>query len=96
MDIDAIRENLDAPGLKVVNVHPIHFVLNTPDRDYYAAHRGLFNTDVDKWRGHAWSKNGTRTLVEAMADFVKRKGYRVEYLYDLFLRTVRELPASIT
>jgi len=95
MDVHAIEKDLDEPGLKVVNIHPFEFALNIPSGAHYSAHKHLFNKhDTDAWREDVWLEKGTRTFVEAMVDSVKAKGYPTEYLYDLFLRTVRETPST--
>jgi ubiquinone/menaquinone biosynthesis C-methylase UbiE len=90
-DFGVISGHLDSPGLKVFNVHPFHFAMNTPDADHYVAHKHLNeNHDDQTWRNHVFPQKGTRTFVKEVLDYVKRRNYRTEYLYDLYIQSVQE------
>ena len=85
LPFDETDEFFSSPGLKILNVHPFHFAVNTPNLDFYAAHRHLYNLGDEQWRSQAHSGNGTRTLVEAVVKRVQANSYRTAYLYDLYL-----------
>jgi len=87
--IDAFFSN---PGLKILNVHPFHFALNTPNQTFYTAHKHLYNNhDTQAWREFVFSGKGTRTFVEDVVNRIRSSSYRAAYLYDLFIEASREL-----
>jgi len=81
-----------SPGLKILNVHPFHFALNTPSQALYAACRHLYeNHDNEAWREFVFSGKGTRTFVEDVINRIRSSAYRTEFLYDLFMEASKEL-----
>jgi ubiquinone/menaquinone biosynthesis C-methylase UbiE len=94
--LDYLKRHLDAPGLKVFNIHPLTFSLNVPTSQYYRDHKHLYNSQDDEtWRKFAFTGQGVRTLVEAVLDYVTAQGYRTAYLYDLFLQVMGEQPRPV-
>ena len=74
--IEAIADDLLAPGLKVLNFHPVHVALNTPSLDHYAVPRAV--------TAGAHSGEGIQSLLRDLLAFVREKGLRTVYLDDLF------------
>jgi ubiquinone/menaquinone biosynthesis C-methylase UbiE len=90
-DLHVIEAHLQGPGLKLFNVHPLHFALNTPNRAYYAANKHLYNNhDAQAWRDFVFPGRGTRTFVEDLINHVKSSSYKTAYLHDLFLQISKE------
>lgn len=88
---------LDLPGLKVFNVHPFHFALNTPSQDYYSSHKHLNEgNETESWRDSVFEGEGTRTFIEDVLNLIRTKSYRHGYLYDLYLQIIREQSSEKT
>jgi ubiquinone/menaquinone biosynthesis C-methylase UbiE len=81
-----------SPGLKILNVHPFHFALNTPSQAFYTACKRLYNNhEAQAWREFVFSGKGTRTFIEDAVNSIRSGSYRTAYLYDLFTEASREL-----
>jgi peptidoglycan/xylan/chitin deacetylase (PgdA/CDA1 family) len=70
-------------GLKIVNFHPIHIVLNTPRFDFYKTLKE--KTPIKAWSPELIKKyrrigNGPRTLFESLVNASKGGGYRIKDL----------------
>jgi len=95
--IETISDFLDNPGLKVFNVHPLIIALNVPDEKYYEAHKFL-NQDNGQdhfWREFVFCAGGGRDFVESVLEYVVTKGFRTEYLYDLYVEAFDDSPRAI-
>ncbi|MDE5832795.1 MAG: hypothetical protein K2H64_07415 [Desulfovibrio sp.] len=78
------------PGLKVINCHPMHLALNTPDfkwtrsfKDSLSRERysSLSREDLD---AAAWSGKGIRNFIEDMAEYSAASGATRVLLKDLY------------
>ena len=78
-DFDEIARLVVTPGLKVINVHPIHVALNTFSPDHYAESRALALEDA------RFDGVGIRTLLTDLLNFIRERSFRTAYLHDLFL-----------
>lgn len=58
---------LTGPGLRVLDFHPIHVYLNTPDIDYYRAHKDRYD-DPDRLADARYDGLGVRDLFVAVLD----------------------------
>lgn len=87
-EIGALRTAFDAPGLKIVNVHPLRVALNVPDEAFHESHRRLgAAADVDM-RAEAHRGKGTRTLLEDLFAYATSGGRRPVQLRDLYEQAV--------
>lgn len=82
--LSLLQPHLETPGLKIFDIHPIHFALNTPSEQFYVLHKSQ-PTGRDRWSG-----DGIQTLVESVVRLVKEKNYRCSYLHDLYLEASQE------
>jgi ubiquinone/menaquinone biosynthesis C-methylase UbiE len=82
---DTLMNEFTTPGLKVLNVHPIHFALNTRDASTYRSIRGrqkiLDKADVAKLRSGG---AGTRSFVLELLDRVKSAGHKFYTLAEVY------------
>lgn len=78
VEIKQVQTALEQPGLKIVNVHPIHLAFNTPSLTYYERHRSSKRENV--------TEKGVRDLTVAVVDHAKSLGYECLYLHDLYER----------
>lgn len=86
--LDLLRASLDAPGLKIVNVHPLRVALNVPNEKFYEAKRPLYGaSDVDPTE-HAHVGLGTRTLLEELFRFATSDGRRPHRLREVHQRAL--------
>lgn len=72
-DLAPLKAAWDKPGLKVVNVHPVHFALNSPSMAYYDAQRpALYGSDD---RGpQRYDGPGTRDVITRIVDDARAEG----------------------
>ena len=89
------RKYFDAPGLKVLDLHPIHFALNCPNNDFY---RHVADTlpreeyhamDAAAAQRIAWHGAGIRTYLAALMDFVRTAGVQVVSLGQVYDELIR-------
>lgn len=77
--IDSLRRSIDTPGLKILNVHPVHIALNSPSFAYYDKYRstiyetsGSLNNQPAEFGGY-----GVRDAVEDIIALAKSEGERI-------------------
>lgn len=63
------------PGLRVLDFHPIHVYLNTPDIDYYRAHKDRYD-DPDRLADARYDGLGVRDLFVAVLDRLAEREVR--------------------
>jgi ubiquinone/menaquinone biosynthesis C-methylase UbiE len=84
-DFSLFRRHVDTPGLKVINVHPIHLALNTPSSAFYQATKALNDvSDAHRWRQAAFHGAGVRAFLEALTSHIQSRGYRICSLRSLY------------
>jgi SAM-dependent methyltransferase len=83
-DVDRVMEPFLASGLKVLDVHPVHYALNTPTMAFYGAHRAgvgaLTRADLARLR-HPGA--GTRSFVDELIRRLKRADVRFATFSEL-------------
>ncbi|MCX7521055.1 hypothetical protein OSC27_02050 [Microbacterium sp. STN6] len=72
----ALLPGLESPGLKVLNLHPVHIALNSPGHDFYESVRSrlYMDEDGDPRNELAFGGWGVRDLVEEIVDLVRESG----------------------
>lgn len=81
----SFERHFEAPGLKVINLHPLLFALNVPTSEFYAAHKHLNgNPDAEAGRKARFTGAGARTFVEELANHIHARGAAAVYLDDLY------------
>lgn len=76
-EVDVMLGSVLAPGLKVLNVHPIHLALNTPNMEFFEAFRGKIGTlTAEEIAAHRFKGKGTRTFVADLISRMKRADIR--------------------
>jgi hypothetical protein len=87
-DVGTLREALEGPGLKIVNVHPLRVALNVPSEDFAQSHRPLgAAADVDA-RAERHTGKGTRTFLEDLFAHATSNGRTPVRLRDLYEEAV--------
>jgi hypothetical protein len=87
-DFGGLRTAFDAPGLKIVNVHPLRVALNVPDEGFAESHRRLGSAvDVDA-RAESHRGQGTRTFLADLFAHATSGGRRPVQLRDLYEQAV--------
>jgi SAM-dependent methyltransferase len=83
--IDNFLDSFLSPGLKIINVHPIHIALNTPDAAFYKAvpkrAGDLQARDIEALRN---SGPGTRSFLTSLLEVLTTQGHRFYTLAELF------------
>lgn len=92
--LESIREAITAPGLKIVNVHPLRVALNVPDEAFRTSEGGLYEA-----RGveDAYDGRGTRTMLEDLLGHATTGGrgaVTFDALYDRAIERGFALTAS--
>ncbi|HEY7625142.1 MAG TPA: hypothetical protein VIA63_08975 [Candidatus Limnocylindria bacterium] len=83
--VDALRDALESPGLKIFNVHPLRVATNTPDEPFYESRRYLFDAPPDRRAEIAHDGPGTRTLLDELMTYATsggRKAVALDSLHD--------------
>lgn len=92
IDYDYYYKRLMTPGVKVINMHPMHIMLNTPYFKYTREikdqlSRGEWNTlnreAIDRI---SWKGSGITTFITRMLDDVKASGFEVAFIEDVYNR----------
>ncbi len=90
------RELFSKPGLKIISVHPMHMVMNSPDINY--SRRVKDNLSRAQWIQLSerdllelqYKGRGIRDFVVDLLAFIHREEYDVLTLNDLYLKWSRE------
>jgi hypothetical protein len=72
------------PGLKVINIHPLNFVLNIPSQSFYEQVKAMVAQDHERLLMLAHSGAGTATFVNALIAAVTRRGHGFTTLEALY------------
>ncbi len=90
LDISSFREELYAPGLTILNIHPMHMVMNSPDLDWSrtvkaSVTREEWNTmDGKTFDKVTYKGRGIRDFVMDMLESIVTRGYKVHTLHELY------------
>jgi hypothetical protein len=87
--LDSLREALEAPGMKIVNVHPLRVATNAPDEAFHDSRRYLFDAPPNRRADIAHDGLGTRTLLEELMRYATTGGRQAIGLDALYDRAVR-------
>ena len=89
-DYDSFWKQLNQPGLKVLNMHPMHLMLNTPyfsytreikDRLTREEWNALDERTIDQI---AWKGEGITSFIHRIVSDVKASGIKSAYLEDVY------------
>lgn len=89
-DYAYFRERFMRPGLKVINMHPMHLMLNTPYFSYTREIKDKLtreewnNLDEESIGKLRWNGEGIRTFIERMLDDILRTQTKTAYLEDVY------------
>ncbi len=79
LDYTRVADLFKAPGLKLMNFHPVHISLNTPNVEYYRA----LKRDLREWPRGAFGGRGLRTFLDELMQDVHAAKLATYYLDDL-------------
>jgi SAM-dependent methyltransferase len=86
-DLDAYYDRFLSPGLKIINVHPLHFALNTPTDEFYQKFRKdvgkLSKDEIVQFRNKG---KGVRTFVSELIGRLRHSQFEFHTLHDLYER----------
>lgn len=82
-DLEYIKNRLLSGGLKIFNVHPVHFCINTPTVEHYTKNKHELYLN-EKWKTHVFGGKGIRTLITDIMDFIKEERINPFYLEELY------------
>lgn len=83
-------EKLNTPGLKVLNIHPMHIMLNTPYFKYTREIKDSLsreewnNLDKNSIECIAWKGEGITSFIQKTINDVKTAGIKTAYLEDIY------------
>ena len=87
---DAFWKRFDRPGLKVINMHPMHLMLNAPYFSYTREIKDRLsreewnNLDQGSIGKLHYDGDGITTFIEKMLDDIQAAHVRTEYLEDVY------------
>lgn len=88
--LDSIRDALEMPGLKVINVHPLLFALNCPDDAFYERNRDMYEWHGEGWQDRRHTGHGSADFLEELVRYVRDEGVRVARLHALYQEAVAQ------
>jgi hypothetical protein len=99
LDFEKLRPRLEAPGLKIINLHPAHMALNTPDFAYMR--RIKDNLPREEWATvsldqvrHLENRGyGIRNVVQELVEFAIKGSHPILSLHDVYDAHVSGEPA---
>lgn len=81
---------LRAPGLKVINIHPMHFMLNTPYFSYTREIKDSLsreewnNLNEERIEKLAFKGEGITTYIKKMVELINREKIKTMFLDDVY------------
>lgn len=95
LKLNTILEQLEIPGMKIINFHPILFTLNAIKEEgnvlYYDSITKLWMRtrvpmieDERKWRDHIYKGSGVQQFIKELIEYIKSNNHKVMYLDDLY------------
>lgn len=97
LQFDALRERLEAPGLKLINFHPTHMAFNTPSfaytreiKDRYSREEwnSLSSTQI---RDLEHKEDGVRTTIQRIIDHIHRRKHSVLSIHEVYEQSRLEM-----
>lgn len=90
LEYSCIKDKICKPGLKIINIHPMHFALNTPYFKYTREIKDRLSRE--EWNGMSeitlsklsYEGNGIRNLIIDLIADVKDKDIRVMTLSEIY------------
>jgi len=79
--LEVPRAALERPGLKVLDVHPVHLALNTQSREHYQGAKHVYH-DAAAFRRKRRSGRGIRDLFVDMVRSLEEMDYEFVLLRD--------------
>lgn len=97
LKLDRLRSFIDAPGLTVMSVHPLHMAINSPDFAYSRSLKdrisnaemlGFSRTSIENTRHDG---PGIATFFESVLRYIQEKNYAVLTLNELYQKISRNI-----
>ena len=85
-----MEKQLISPGLKVINLHPMHFMLNTPYFSYTREIKDRLkrqewnNLNEDQIDRLCFKGEGITDYIKRMIDFINSNNIKAMYLDDIY------------
>lgn len=85
-----LREKIMTPGLKILNMHPMHFALNTPYFKYTRSIKDALsreewnNMTEEKLQEMSFGGNGIRTVIQEMVEDIVNSKKRIVTLKEMY------------
>ena len=89
-DLEIMKNYFSAPGLKVINIHPMHFMLNTPYFKYTRdikdrlSRREWNELDGEKLAKLRYEGKGISSFLLAICDFARGMGAEIKNISQLY------------
>lgn len=89
-DFSLMKKQLLAPGLKVINIHPMHLMLNTP---YFSYTREIKDTlSREEWNSMdenvilklSYKGEGIKTYIDKIMDTIHKNNIKTMFLEDVY------------
>lgn len=94
LSLKSVEHFFSTGGLKVINIHPMHLMLNTP---YFTYTRKIKDT-VSREEWNSFDENaikrmrsneiGISNFLDEMVEFIYKNNFRVTYLSDLYNKLI--------
>lgn len=97
LEMKSIEKELVIPGLKIINMHPILFAMNSADKStifgiqvYQDKEAGkwcktvMSTIDDDKWMDYVYKGIGVQTFITQLIEYLKQNNATIAYLDDVY------------
>lgn len=71
--IEVIRKDLDSPGLRIFNFHPLNLTLNTPTTEHDLKHKFLYKKRDAEWHKCVFEGLGEHNFLEDLVFYFKKR-----------------------
>lgn len=98
LNVQRYAKQLDAPGIKIISIHPMNYVFNTPSITYMRSikdsmSREDYNTMLRQYvvERRNTESEGIADTVNGLIRYVREKNYRIMSLKEIYRETIRGL-----
>ena len=96
LQFEALREQLEAPGLKVINFHPAHMAINTPNFSYMRKIKNSLGREdwvslsTSQIRELECKEDGVRNAIQRIAEHAHNGKYLILSMHEIYEQAISQ------
>ncbi|GAG84815.1 unnamed protein product [marine sediment metagenome] len=93
-ELNLLQNDLQIPGLKIFNIHPLNFMLNVPSKEYYEKYKHLRteeNIPEQYWYNYHRTKKvkGEQEFLFELISHLKQTKAKIMYLNEVYTNVMQ-------